>query len=209
MGYCDYWNKASAVNVKYHNEEWGVPVHDDRRQFEYLMLEVMQCGLSWQIVINKRKIFCRCFDNFDFDKIAGYDAHDIERIMRTEGMIKSPRKIAAIIHNARCFQNIRTEFGNFDAYLWAYTDGKTVLYDKHGDGYIPVSNGLSAAISKDLKKRGFKYMGEITIYSHLQACGIINDHDKNCPRYHYINTHFPTIRKHRDAEKQIQCFSDK
>ena len=181
-------------------------MHDDRRQFEYLMMEVMQCGLSWQIVINKREIFRSCFDNFDFNKIADYNTQDIERIMHTEGMIKSPRKIAAIIHNAQKFLDIRAEFGSFDAYLWAYTDGKTVLYDKHGDGYIPVSNGLSAAISKDLKKRGFKYMGEITIYSHLQACGIINDHDQNCPRYHYINTHFPTIRKHLDAEKQVQCF---
>ena len=209
MGYCDYWNKASAVNVKYHNEEWGVPVYDDRRQFEYLMLEVMQCGLSWQIVINKRKIFRSCFENFDFNKIADYNTQDIERIMHTEGMIKSPRKIAAIIHNAQKFLDIRAEFGSFDAYIWAYTNGKTILYDKHDDGYIPVSNGLSATISKDLKKRGFKYTGEITIYSHLQACGIINDHDKNCPRYHYINAHFPTVRKHRDAEKFVQCFSDK
>lgn len=207
MSYCN-WDKTSELNIKYHDEEWGVPVHDDIRQFEYLMMEVMQCGLNWQMMINKREIFRRCFDNFDYDKIAAYDEKDVARIMNTAGMIKSPRKIAAVINNARCLQKIRAEFGSFAAYLWSYSDGKTVIYDKHAEGYIPVSNGLSAKISKDLKKRGFKYMGEITLYSHLQACGIINDHDKNCPRCHYINTRFPTIRKRRDAEKQVQYFGD-
>ena len=205
MSYCD-WGKTSALNSKYHDEEWGVPVHDDRTQFEYLMLEVMQCGLSWQTVINKREIFRQCFDNFDFDKIAAYDEKDVARIMNTSGMIRSPRKIAAVINNAKCVQKICAEFGSFDAYLWGYSGGKTILYDKHDEGYIPVSNGLAAKISKDLKKRGFKYMGAITIYSHLQACGIINDHDKNCPRYCYINTHFPTVNKRRDAEIQVHCF---
>lgn len=208
MAYCD-WDRTSALNVKYHDEEWGVPVHDDIRQFEYLMLEVMQCGLNWQMMINKREIFRACFDGFDFAKIAAYTDKDMARILNTAGMIKSPRKVAAVINNARCLQKIRDEFGSFGAYLWNFSGGKTILYDKHGDGYIPVSNGLSALISKDLKKRGFKYMGEITIYSHLQACGIINDHDKNCPRYHYINANFPTIRKRRDAEKQVHCFADK
>ena len=205
MAYCD-WGKASERNSEYHDKEWGVPVHDDRTQFEYLMLEVMQCGLNWQMMLDKREIFRRCFDNFDFAKIAAYTEEDVLRIMSTEGMIKSPRKIAAVIHNARCLQKICAEFGSFDAYLWNFSNGKTILYDKHADGYIPVSNGLSARISKDLKKRGFKYMGDITVYSHLQACGIINDHDKNCPRYHYINTHFPTVCKRRDAEKGVQHF---
>ena len=205
MGNCDWGFSFEAMKV-YHDTEWGVPVHDDRTQFEYLMLEVMQCGLNWQMMLDKREIFRRCFDNFDFDKIAAYSEEDVGRIMNTEGMIKSPRKIAAVIHNARCLQTIRAEFGSFDAYLWNFSGGKTILYDKHADGYIPVSNGLSARISKDLKKRGFKYMGDITVYSHLQACGIINDHDKNCPRYRYINTHFPTVRKRRDAEKGVQHF---
>ena len=205
MSYCD-WDKTSEVNKKYHNEEWGVPVWNDRMQFEYLMLEVMQCGLSWTIVINKREIFRQCFDNFEYDKISKYNEKDIERIMQTEGMIKSERKIQAVINNAKCFQKIRDEFGSFCNYLWAYSDNKTILYDKHEIGYIPVSNGLSEKISKDLKKRGFKYMGAITIYSHLQACGIINDHDKNCPRYKYINDNFPTIKKRRFLEKDISFF---
>ena len=200
MSYCN-WDKTSEINQKYHDEEWGIPVFDDRIQFEYLMMEVMQCGLNWQMMINKREIFRRCFDNFDFDKIAAYTEEDVHRIMNTEGMIKSPRKIAAVIHNARCLQKIRAEFGSFDAYLWNYSGGKTILYDKHSDGYIPVSNGLSAKISKDLKKRGFKYMGDITIYSHLQACGMINDHGKDCPVYKQINQKYKTIHLEKDNEK--------
>ena len=208
MSYCN-WENTSEKNIRYHDEEWGIPVYDDKKQFEYLMMEVMQCGLNWNMMINKRDIFRKCFDNFDYDKIALYTAKDIDRIMNTEWMIKSPRKIKAIIHNAKCFQQIRAEFGSFCNYLWRYSDGKTIMYDKHNDGYIPVSNGLSDKISKDLKKRGFKFLGTITVYSHLQACGMINDHDKNCPRYQYIVNHFPTITKRRDAEKSVTYFGDK
>lgn len=206
MAYCN-WSNVSEKNIIYHNTEWGVPLHDDRGQFEFLMMEVMQCGLNWNIIINKRDIFRRCFDNFDYDKIASYNEKDITRIMNTEGMIKSPRKIEAIIHNAQCFQKIRKEFGSFSAYLWAYSDNKTILYEKHGDGYIPVSNGLSDKISKDLKKRGFKFLGTITVYSHLQAAGLINDHGSDCPRYAYIVNNFPTVKKKRDLEKNAQRFA--
>ena len=205
MSYCD-WANTSELNKKYHDEEWGIPVKDDRMQFEYLMLEVMQCGLNWNMMIKKREIFRKCFDNFQYDLIANYNENDIQRIMNTEGMIKSKRKIEAIINNAKCFIDIRKEYGSFCKYLWAYSDNKTILYDKHNDGYIPVSNGLSDKISKDLKKRGFKFLGTITIYSHLQAAGIINDHDKNCPRYSYINSKFPTIKKHRFLEKNVSYF---
>ena len=172
------------------------------------MMEVMQCGLSWDIVIKKREIFRSCFDNFEYDLIAEYDDNDIKRIMNTEGMIKSERKIEAVIHNAKCFQNIREVFGSFSNYLWSYSDNKTILYDKHSDGYIPVSNGLSDKIAKDLKKRGFKFLGSITIYSHLQASGIINDHDKNCPRYKYINSKYPTVQMGRYLEKNVSYFGD-
>lgn len=194
MGYCG-WNSASEIDRHYHDTEWGIPVHDDRKQFEYLMMEVMQCGLSWELMLRKREIFRQCFDNFDFDKVAAYDERDVERIMNTEGMIRSPRKIRAIINNARCFQKIRNLYGSFSNYLWAYSDGKTIIYSSHGVGRIPVSNGLSARISKDLKSKGFKYLGAITVYSHLQACGIINDHDTDCPCYQKINGSFPTITK--------------
>jgi len=182
MAYCN-WGNTSELNQKYHDTEWGIPLWNDRGQFEFLMMEVMQCGLNWNMMINKREIFRSCFDNFEYDKIAEYGKDDIDRIMGTEGMIHSVRKIEAVINNARCFQKIREEYGSFSEYLWAYSKGKTILYNKHGDGYIPVSNGLSDAISKDLKKRGFKYLGTVTVYSHLQACGIINDHGSDCPCY--------------------------
>ena len=152
------------------------------------------------------EIFRKCFDNFDYNRIAEYSEKDIKRIMNTDGMIKSERKIKAIITNAKCFQKIREEYGSFCDYIWSYTDGKTILYDKHEIGYIPVSNGLSDKISKDLKKRGFKFMGSITIYSHLQASGIINDHDRNCPRYDYINSNFPTKKQKRELEKNVIHF---
>lgn len=205
MSYCN-WDHTSPKNIAYHDEEWGVPLHDDQKQFEFLSLEVMQCGLNWNMMINKREIFRACFDGFDFDKIASYDKADVARIMQTKGMIKSPRKIEAIINNAKCFQKIRGEFGSFDAYLWAYSDNKIILYDRHENGYIPASNGLSANLSKNLKKRGFKFLGPTTVYSLLQACGVINDHDKNCPRYKHINTHYPTVRKPADFEKDVRFY---
>ena len=201
MGYC-VWAETNKRNKLYHDSEWGIPVHDDRKMFEHLMLECMQCGLSWDLMLKKREIFRVCFDDFDYDKIAEYGDDDIQRILDTEDMIKSPRKVAAVIHNAKCFQEIRREFGCFCDYIWAYSDHKTILYNGHNKagGKIPVSNGLSKRISKDLKKRGFKYVGEITIYSHLQACGIINDHDENCPCYEKINSMHLTVNKRRDKE---------
>jgi len=194
------WSAMNELNRSYHDGEWGVPVHDDRQMFEHLSLECMQCGLSWDLMLKKREIFRVCFDNFDFDKIAAYGEDDVARILATEGMIRSPRKVAAIINNARCYQKVREEFGSFCDYLWAFTDGKTILYKGHATGRIPVSNGLSEKISKDLKKRGFKYVGPITIYSHLQACGIINDHDGSCPCYQRINDSNPTVTKRRYKE---------
>ena len=177
------WCLGNEKMIRYHDEEWGVPVHDDRKQFEFLMMEVMQCGLNWNMMIQKREIFRECFDNFDFDKVSAYDETDIERIMDTEGMIRSRRKIEAVIHNAQCFQKIRAEFGSFSDYIWGFTKGKTYLYMGHQKGTVPARNGLSDRISADLKKRGLKYMGSVTVYSHLQACGIINDHCEGCFRY--------------------------
>lgn len=202
MSYC-HWANTSEINKHYHDEEWGVPLFDDYRQFEFLMLEVMQCGLNWNLVIKKREIFRKCFDNFDYNKIATYNDTDVVKIMATDGMIKSQRKIVAVIQNARCFQKICTEYGSFCNYLWQYSDYKTILYHKHNSGYIPTSNGLSEKISQDMKKRGFKFLGPVVMYSHLQACGLINDHAENCPRYHYIISNYPTMRRKRDSEKQV------
>ena len=182
MGHCT-WAGMNEANRIYHDTEWGIPVHDDRQMFEHLTLECLQCG-----------------DNFDYDKIAAYTDADVERILQTEGMIRSLRKIQAVINNAGCYQKVREEFGSFCDYIWGFSDGKTILYQGHGTGPIPVSNGLSDEISRDLKKRGFKYVGAITIYSHLQACGIINDHDRDCPCYQKINSMHPTVVKRRDHE---------
>ena len=186
------WCLINDLQIKYHDEEWGVPVHDDRKQFEYLMLEVMQCGLSWNTVLKKREIFCACFDRFDFDKIAKYDQSDIECIMNTPGMIRSRRKIEAVIGNARCVRQIRKEFGSFSDYLWGWTNGKMLLYRGHEKGNIPASNELSDRISKELKKRGLRYIGSVTVYAHLQACGIINDHIKECDRYQWLIDKYDT-----------------
>ena len=185
------WCTINELETKYHDEEWGVPVHDDIKQFEYLMLEVMQCGLSWDTVLKKREIFRRCFDGFDFDKIAEYTEHDIERIMNTEGVIRSRRKIEAVISNARCFRQIREEFGSFSDYLWGWTGGKTLLYRGHEKGSIPASTALSERIAKDLKKRGMKYLGAVTVYAHLQASGVVNDHIKDCRCYKKLTEKYP------------------
>ncbi|MCH5192753.1 MAG: DNA-3-methyladenine glycosylase I [Oscillospiraceae bacterium] len=177
------WCMINELETKYHDEEWGVPVHDDIKQFEFLMLEVMQCGLSWDTVLKKREIFRSCFDGFDYDKVAEYSEQDIERIMNTPGVIRSRRKIEAVINNARCVQRIREEFGSFSDYLWSRTEGKMLLYKGHELGNIPASNELSDRIAKDLKKRGMKFIGSVTVYAHLQASGIINDHIKDCDCY--------------------------
>ena len=135
MAYCT-WCTGEA-DRRYHDEEWGVPLHDDRGQFEFLMLEVMQCGLSWSLMLKKREIFRKCFDGFDFEKISEYGEEDIQRILNTEGMIRSRRKTEAVINNAICFRKIREEYGSFSEYLWAYSEGKTILYSGHGDGKYP------------------------------------------------------------------------
>ena len=194
------WCLGNEKMICYHDEEWGVPVHDDRKQFEFLMMEVMQCGLNWNMMIQKREIFRACFDDFDFDKVAVYGETDIERILGTDGMIRSRRKIEAVIHNAQCFQKIRAEFGSFSEYIWGFTRGKTYLYMGHQKGSIPARNGLSDRISADLKKRRLKYMGSVTVYSHLQACGIINDHWEGCFRYKELISCTNRIRKRREQE---------
>ena len=205
MAYCN-WDLTSEENKRYHDREWGRPLHDDKAQFEFLSMEVMQCGLSWGLMIKKREIFRQCFDGFDFEKIAGYDEEDIKKIMDTPGMIRSERKIKAIINNARCFIKIRKEQGSFSSFIWDFCGGKTILYNKHEEGFIPASNGLSDALGKELKKRGFKYVGAVTVYSHLQACGIINDHDKSCPCYREINENYPTVKKRRYLEKDVRFY---
>lgn len=194
------WCLCNEKMIRYHDEEWGVPVHDDKKQFEFLMMEAMQCGLNWNMMIQKREIFRECFDEFAYWKVAEYTEEDVRRILETEGMIKSQRKIRAVIHNAQCFLKVQKEFGTFSAYLWGFSKGKMIRYMGHQKGDVPAKNGLSDRISQDLKKRGFKYLGSVTVYSHLQACGIINDHAEGCFRYQEVMEGSPVIRKRRDKE---------
>lgn len=194
------WCLCNEKIEKYHDEEWGVPVWEDRKQFEYLMMEVMQCGLNWNMMLQKREIFRKCFDGFDYEKVAEYGEEDIRKILETEGMIRSRRKVEAVIHNARCFRKVREEFGTFSEYLWGFSGGKMILYMGHQKGQIPARNGLSDRVSGDLKKRGFKYLGSVTVYAHLQACGMVNDHLEGCFRYREVMDGAETVRKRRDNE---------
>lgn len=180
------WCTNNLILQNYHDNEWGDIVHDDKKHFEYLLMEVMQCGLNWLMILQKREILRTCFDNFDYNIIARYDENDIERIIKTDGMIKSKRKIEAIINNAKCFLEIRDEFTSFDSYLWSFSNYKTLIYIKHQKGFWENHNDLSDRISSDMKRKGFKYLGSITIFSHLQACGIINDHAINCYKYNQV-----------------------
>ena len=177
------WCCDNGIVQKYHDEEWGIPLHDDKKHFEYLSMEVLQCGLNWTMMLKKRDIFRECFSNFDYVQIAEYLEQDIDRILSVEGMIKSKRKIEAIIANAKAYLKIIEEFGSFDQYIWSYSGGESLVYLKHHRGQWEVSNEISDKLSKDLKKRGFKYLGSITVFSHLQACGIINDHSPECYMY--------------------------
>ena len=177
------WCCDNGIVQKYHDEEWGIPLHDDRKHFEYISMEVMQCGLNWTMMLKKREIFKQCFSDFDYVKIADYTEQDIAEILGVEGMIKSRRKIEAIITNAKAYLKIIEEFGSFDQYIWSFSNHESLVYLKHHRGQGEVSNEISDKLSKDLKKRGFKYLGSITVFSHLQACGIINDHSPECYMY--------------------------
>lgn len=199
MGNC-VWANMNERNRIYHDTEWGIPVHDDRLMFEHLCMESLQCGLSWDLMLKKKAVFRECFCDFDYDRIAEFTDEDVERILATEGMLRSPQKVKAVIHNAKCYLKIREEYGSFCDFIWNYAGGRTIVYRGHASGAMPVSNGLSARLSKELKKRGFKYVGPVTIYSHLQACGIINDHGDECPCFEKINRLYPVVEVEPDGD---------
>lgn len=187
------WKDSSKQMQAYHDTEWGVPTHDDQKLFEYLVLESMQAGLSWELIIQKRETIRKCFCDFNVGKVASLNSEAINQIMHTDDMIKSLRKVTAMISNANAFMNVQKEFGSFDKYLWTYSNYKTICYRGHEKGIDVSKNALSELISKDLKKRGFKYVGPVIIYSYLQACGMINDHDEECPYYQNIKKLYPCV----------------
>jgi DNA-3-methyladenine glycosylase I len=195
------WQYASEEDRAYHFAEWGVPVHDDTQMFEHLCLEGLQCGLSWNYVLLRRDLYRQCFHGFDIDAVAAMGDAEVEALLEVPGVLRNRAKLHAIVNNARAAQRVRAEFGTFCDYFWGWSGGKTILYMGHQKGGIPASNGLSTRMAADLKKRGFKYVGPVNIYAHLQSCGIVCDHNEACPRYAYVCENYPTVRKRRDNEK--------
>ena len=171
---CSWANPKNPRYIQYHDEEWGVPVYDDKILFQMLILESFQAGLSWECVLNKKEAFRRAFDGFDLETVCAYDAHKMETLRQDEGIIRNRLKIKAAVNNARIFREIAAEYGSFANYLWGYTDGK-VVYEND-----KVSSPLSDAISKDLIKRGMKFVGTTIIYAYLQAVGVIYSHEEGC-----------------------------
>lgn len=180
------WSGKEEVYVRYHDEEWGVPVRDDHKQFEFLTLEGFQAGLSWMTILKKRENFRKAFDNFDYKKIASYNEDKIHSLLMDKGIIRNKLKIRATVNNAAAFIEIQKEFGSFCDYIWGFVENKTVDGKRKKMEEIPNRTELSDRISNDLKKRGFKFVGSVVVYSHLQATGIINDHLCDCFRYSEI-----------------------
>jgi DNA-3-methyladenine glycosylase I len=177
------WAKT-PLSIEYHDREWGVPVHDDRMLFEFLILEGAQAGLSWETILRKRESYRRAFDNFDAAKIAGYGQRRVEKLLGDEGIIRNRLKIAAAIQNAKAFLNVQKEFGSFDAYVWRFVDGKPLRRKRNAP--VPVTTAESVALSRDLTRRGFKFVGPTICYSFMQAVGMVNDHDQTCFRAQQI-----------------------
>jgi DNA-3-methyladenine glycosylase I len=177
------WTSTNEVMRAYHDTEWGVPLHDDQKLFEFLVLEGMQAGLSWSTILNKRENFRAAFQHFDVARVARYTPRDVERLLQDAGIIRNRLKIAAAIHNAQRFIDVQHEFGSFDAYIWRFVDGQPIKNAWTSLREIPARTPLSDAISKDLIKRGFKFVGSTIVYAHLQATGMVNDHTVNCFRY--------------------------
>lgn len=180
------WPADDPLYINYHDNEWGVPVHNDRKLFEFLLLEGFQAGLSWRTILVKRPNFRKAFDNFDFKKIAVYDNKKIESLMNDSGIIRNRLKIESSVKNAQAFIEVRKEFKSFDKYIWSFVDNKPVVNKFKLLKEIPAKTELSDIISKDLKKRGFNFVGSTIIYSHLQATGVVNDHLITCFRYNEL-----------------------
>lgn len=185
MRRCD-WCLGDELYIKYHDEEWGRPVHDDITLFEFIILEGAQAGLSWITILKRRENYRIAFDNFDPNIVANYDEDKINELMNNKGIIRNKRKIHSAVANAKAFLEIEREFGSFDKYIWSFTDGKTIKNEFKELSEVPAKTELSEKISKALKKRGFNFVGPTIIYSYLQAVGIINDHLVDCHAYNKV-----------------------
>lgn len=174
------WVGKEDIYIKYHDEEWGKPVHDDKVHFEFLVLESAQSGLSWITILKKRENYRKAYDDFEVKKVSEYSDDKINELLMNEGIIRNRRKIEASINNAKRFIEIQQEFGSFDKYIWSFFGGTPLINEWNEISELPVKTQLSDDITKDLKKRGFKFLGSITIYSYMQAVGLVNDHIIGC-----------------------------
>ncbi len=177
------WCENDLLYIKYHDTEWGVPVYDDAKIFEFLLLETFQAGLSWITILKRRKNFRKAFDNFDYKKIANYSDDKLERLRNDDGIIRNRLKIKAAKTNAIAFMKVQKEFGTFSKYLWGFVNGKPIQNNFKSTGELPANTPLSDKISKNLKNRGFKFVGSTIVYAHMQAMGMVNDHTTDCFRY--------------------------
>lgn len=188
------WAK-SEMEADYHDREWGRPEHDDRRLLEMLILEGMQAGLSWSVVLKKRERMRQVFDGFDPDKMAAYQPEDLDRFLADPGLIRSRAKLRALADNARAFLRVVGEFGSFEAYLWGFVDGRPQVNHWRTPQEIPARSETSEALSRDLKKRGFKFVGPVIIYAYMQAVGLVNDHLVSCPGHGQCQSQLPPETK--------------
>jgi DNA-3-methyladenine glycosylase I len=178
---------TNEISIQYHDVEWGVPVHDDRLLFEFLILEGAQAGLSWQTILNKREHYRAAFDQFDAEKIALYNEAKIARLLNNPGIVRNRLKIRATVQNAKACLKVREEFGSFDAYLWRFVDGQPVINHRKSMKEVPARTAISDAMSKDLLQRGFKFVGSTICYAHMQAVGMVNDHLISCFRHQELS----------------------
>src|SRR6185437_1040136 len=180
---CDWVRADNALMLAYHDREWGVPVHNDRKHFEFLVLEGAQAGLSWSTILNKREGYRRAFSDFDPEKVARYTPKRIEKLMLEPAIVRNRLKIESAVRNAKAFLKVQDAFGSFDAYAWGFVNGAPKLNRRKATGEIPATSPESDAFSKDLKRRGFNFVGSTVIYAHMQAIGMVNDHLVDCFRY--------------------------
>lgn len=179
------WPTDDRLMIEYHDTEWGVPLHDDRKLFEFMVLDAFQAGLSWRTVLHKRENFRKAFDNFEPEIIAGYPEEKIQELLQDTGIIRNKAKISATVENAKAFLKVRQEFGTFDSYIWQFTGGKTIHNGLKSLSEMPVSSPESDAMSRDLKKRGFRFVGSTICYAFMQAAGMVNDHLIGCFRHNF------------------------
>lgn len=182
------WPSDDKLMIKYHDKEWGVPLHNDKKLFEFLILEGFQAGLSWRTILHKRENFRKAFDKFDYNKVAKYDSRKINSLLKDAGIVRNKLKVEGAVLNAKAFLKVRKEFGTFDKYIWSFVGGKPIQNNFRSLKELPARTELSDKISDDLRKRGFKFVGSTIVYAHMQATGMVNDHVVSCYRHKEVKS---------------------